>query len=166
MNKLLRLINLVLLFSQVFVCLAISQTNPGKPTSNFTHLIHVSVTDEKNQQVINGLPQEAFTIFYGDEKQEVTFFGKQDTPASIGILVDASGSMKAHTKQLREFKAAVLNFIRQSNPANNYFVMSFKEESLLLTDLTENVEAITDALNQAIAAPYGGVGYTMPFTVR
>lgn len=155
MNKRLPMLSLVLISSQVLVCLAIAQTSSTKPALNFTHLIHVSVSDETNRRVINGLPQEAFTIFYGDEKPAVTFFGGQDAPASIGILVDASGSMKAHSEKLREFKAAVLNFIRQNNPANNYFVMSFQEKSQLLTDVTKNVESISNALSQAIAAPHG-----------
>jgi Ca-activated chloride channel family protein len=153
MIKVLQVICLILLSFQVLVCLAIAQSK--KPNSEFSHILHISVFDEQNRAYINGLPKEAFTIFYAGEKQTVTFFGEQDVPASIGILVDASGSMKAHTKRLREIKAAVLNFIRQSNPKNNYFVMSFREKSQSLTDFTKNIATIGDALDQAIAAPQG-----------
>lgn len=155
MNKLRHLIGLILVSFQVVVCLALAQTSPAKPDSNFTHLIHVSVSDEKNQRVINGLPKEAFTIFYGDEKQEIAFFGEQDTPASIAVLVDASGSMKEHAETVKKICTLLLKFIEQSNPANNYFVVNLQEQTRFLTDLTKDVATIGKALNESIAAPQG-----------
>ncbi|MEW6128950.1 MAG: VWA domain-containing protein [Acidobacteriota bacterium] len=153
MNKPLRLISLVLISWLGLVCLCLPQTAYQKQNSAYSHLIHVTVSDEKKKSIVEGLPKEAFTVFSEDEKQDITFFAGQHVPTSIGLVIDASGSMQSHKDKVTTIQTALLKFVSQGHSSNNYFVMSFQEEPRLLADWTKNIETIKTALNQAVARP-------------
>ena len=55
-------------------------------------LVSVSVVDPLNREVV-GLNKEDFEVFEGKEKQAIRHFSSEDTPLSLGIIFDASGSM-------------------------------------------------------------------------
>lgn len=56
-------------------------------------LVPVSVTDPR-QRLVSGLRAENFQVFEGKKPQEIRHFSSEDLPVSIGIILDASGSMK------------------------------------------------------------------------
>src|SRR5215469_2430984 len=66
-------------------------------------LIPVSVTDSKNHAV-TGLGRESFRIFDGRVEQPVVHFAREDSPLSVGIVFDSSGSMR---NKLAQSRAAV-----------------------------------------------------------
>nr|AUN37155.1 BatA [uncultured bacterium] len=92
------------------------------------------------------MKKNAFTVFAGDKQQEITYFGEQDLPVSIGILLDTSGSMEYSRKRADLLKDVVAKFVRENNPANEYFVMGFKNKGQLLVDWTKDVDAITGVI--------------------
>ena len=93
-------------------------------------LIRLTVTVWNGRGFVNGLTREAFQI--SDEKvaRQVEFFETDDAPASIGILIDTSESMKVDLgeKILNRFgKEMLSSFIQRSNIGNEYFLLSFDE---------------------------------------
>jgi Ca-activated chloride channel family protein len=56
-------------------------------------LVPVTVTDRKGA-VINGLDQSRFQIFEEGVPQAIASFSSEDLPASIGLVLDVSGSMR------------------------------------------------------------------------
>src|SRR4029434_8216589 len=52
----------------------------------------VTVTDTYGRYV-SGLSQKAFTLFDDKQQQEITFFSDDDSPVSVGVIFDVSGSM-------------------------------------------------------------------------
>jgi VWFA-related protein len=55
-------------------------------------VLHVTVRDRKGAYV-TGLRQEAFNVIEDGQAQTVRLFTDTDTPATIGLLIDSSGSM-------------------------------------------------------------------------
>src|SRR5215469_5867637 len=55
-------------------------------------LVPVLVTD-RNDRLITGLEKEHFKIFEDKVEQAITQFASDDTPVSIGLLFDCSGSI-------------------------------------------------------------------------
>jgi Ca-activated chloride channel homolog len=58
-----------------------------------------------------------------------------NTPLSVGILVDTSGSMEPKIPQAR---AAIAQFIRELNPSDDIFLYAFSDQEFLLQSFTTN----------------------------
>src|SRR3954451_685661 len=56
-------------------------------------IVPVTVTDRKGA-VINGLDRSRFQIFEEGVPQAIATFSSEDLPASIGLVLDVSGSMR------------------------------------------------------------------------
>jgi VWFA-related protein len=89
----------------------------------------VSVTDE-NAKPFPGLKTENFSVTIDKSPRNITAFRAESIPASIGLLVDASGSMGPETsKRAKEFQRKISEglsrFLAVSNRANNYFAAAF-----------------------------------------
>src|SRR5512137_2253633 len=62
--------------------------------TSFTDLVvlHVMVTDKRGAYV-SDLSQDAFAILEDNRPQTITMFSGEDAPATVGLLIDGSGSM-------------------------------------------------------------------------
>src|SRR5579872_887368 len=79
-------------------------------TSNLV-VLPVSVLDSKGE-FVSGLGIENFAVFENSQSQKIAFFRQEDTPVTVGLLVDHSGSMNG---KLPEVAAAAEIFARSSN---------------------------------------------------
>jgi VWFA-related protein len=70
------------------------------------------------------MPQSRFTVYDNGRRQEVTLFSNEDTPVTVGLVIDASGSMKP---KLPEVIVAAATFARQSNPQDEMFTIAFND---------------------------------------
>ena len=95
-------------------------------------LVPVSVTDPKDR-LVTGLRAENFQLFEGKKAQEIRHFSSEDVPVSVGIILDASGSMRSKMSRVRE---AVLQFCQESNPQDEFFMVVFSDQPRLATDFT------------------------------
>ena len=84
--------------------------------------------------------------------QTVTFFQNEDTPVSVGLVIDSSGSMQ-HKREA--VIAAGLAFARSSHPGDEMFTVNFNERvwSGLPPGLpfTSDIEEIERALQRSTA---------------
>ena len=80
-------------------------------------LINVTVTDPMGR-FVTGLEKAHFKVLENKATQEITQFGAEDVPLSLGIVFDASGSMGHKMSKARE---AVAQFMKTSNPEMNSF---------------------------------------------
>jgi Ca-activated chloride channel family protein len=83
----------------------------------------VKVTDRQGRFVAD-LKKENFRVYEDGRIQEITLFESGDIPATVGLIVDHSGSM--HTKLL-EVNAAAIAFSQSSNPQDEMFVVNFND---------------------------------------
>ena len=97
--------------------------------------VTVTVTDQSGRYV-TGLQKGDFKI-YVDGVQRPLEFLRQDfnTPVSIGILADTSGSMEPKLQQLR---AAISQFISNLNAQDDVFLFAFSNRPFLLQPFTTN----------------------------
>lgn len=95
-------------------------------------LVPVSVTDPA-QRLVTGLHAENFELFEGKKPQEIRHFSSEDLPVSIGIILDASGSMANKMGRVRD---AVNQFCEAANPQDEFFMIVFADQPRLLTDFT------------------------------
>ncbi len=64
-------------------------------------LVPVSVTDPSNRYVL-GLEQSNFHLLEDGVEQKIKHFSSEDSPLSIGIIVDTSGSMGGKLETSRQ----------------------------------------------------------------
>ncbi|HXX19943.1 MAG TPA: VWA domain-containing protein [Candidatus Acidoferrum sp.] len=83
----------------------------------------VSVTDGHGNFVA-GLAIENFRVLEDGQPQNITFFEQENTPITVGLIVDHSGSMGP---KLRDVAAAVLAFAHSSSPDDEMFVIDFAD---------------------------------------
>jgi len=109
-------------------------------------LLDVSVRDSSGG-IVGDLTKENFTIYEDGKRQEITQFAHADTPVTVGLVVDESGSMR---QKQAEVITAALAFIRGSNPQDEIFVINFNEKPRRgLPDLqlfSDNASELRDAL--------------------
>ena len=113
-------------------------------------VLNVTVTNEKGV-LSRGLHLGSFSITADKQPQKILSLSDQDVPASIGILIDDSGSQYvAPSDGLSlpgKLRPALERFLRVSNPANEYFVVTFNSQAQLVQDWTSDPQAILDTLD-------------------
>jgi Ca-activated chloride channel family protein len=105
-------------------------------------LVNVTVTDPYNR-LVTGLESDNFRIFEDNVEQEVVNFSSEDVPASIGVILDLSGSM---ANKLGRAKEAALQFFKTANPQDEFFLIGFNDHARLLSAFTDDVEALQSGL--------------------
>ena len=114
-----------------------------KITSGLVNLY--AVVREKNRPVA-GLTREDFDLKEDGRQQEIKFFSREtNTPLTLGILIDTSGSqVNVLGAEQREAKT----FINEVIGANDLaFVLRFDTEVELLQDLTANKRLLARAID-------------------
>jgi len=103
----------------------------------------VTVTDLYGR-FVSGLSKNAFSIFDNKQEQEISFFSDDDSPVSVGILFDVSGSMGGD--KVRRARDALAHFIQTSHDRDEYFMIAFNSRAQLLMDRTRDGNAVLDKL--------------------
>ena len=112
-------------------------------------LLDVSVKDP-NGGYVTGLEKSNFEVFEDGRPQIVTEFARADTPVTVGLVVDNSGSMRLKRP---EVVMAGLAFAKESNPKDEFFVVNFNNH--VVRGLPDRV-AFTDNLQLLRSALYYG----------
>jgi VWFA-related protein len=93
---------------------------------------------------VPGLAREQFSIFIDKVPQQITGFSQNDTPCSIVILLDISASMRGNLKDIQEH---LKEFLQESNPTNEYLLITFGETSQIIVDWTKDTGRILSGAN-------------------
>ena len=101
-----------------------STASPAITVKSELVALPVRVTDAHGN-VVPGLTQEAFSVFEDGRPQKLTLFQQEDTPVTVGLVVDHSRSMGP---KLAEVTAAVSAFAHSSNPQDEMFVVDFNDD--------------------------------------
>ena len=84
-------------------------------------LIPAHVTTSTGRSVTT-LTQGNFRLTQDNVEQTITHFAMDDAPVSIGLLFDASGSMRSKMQKASEAAAA---FFKTSNTEDEFFLIEF-----------------------------------------
>ena len=107
-------------------------------------LINTLVTD-RHGRAITGLGASSFRLFEDGQEQVVKYCVGEDMPASVGLVLDTSGSMGDKIDLLKQ---AAVQFVRAANPADEYLLLEFQARPQVVIPFT----ADTDDLLHAIAS--------------
>jgi VWFA-related protein len=122
----------------------------GDPSTTFRAnttlvLVPVTVTDSMNRFVL-GLEQKNFKVLEDGVEQKITHFSGEDSPLSVGLAFDESGSMDYKLRTARE---AVKYLLKTMNAADEVFLVEFSDAARLSVGFTSQVDRIPSALEAA-----------------
>ena len=109
-------------------------------------VVYAAVYDGTGQ-LVSSLTKEDFEVYENKIVQELTYFGLDDVPSTVGIVMDSSGSMRGKKDFVDE---ATDLFLEMTNPANELFLLAFNNEIEIAEDFTRDMEDIRDALFNVI----------------
>lgn len=92
---------------------------------------------------VPGLQREHFRVFENDTERPIRYFSSQDSPVSIGILLDTSGSMNP---KLRETRDAVSRLLRTAAAGDEYFLIAFADRPRMRSDIGRDANEILRTL--------------------
>ena len=101
-------------------------------------LVPATVTDPMNR-LVTGLEKENFEIYDNNVGQMIKSFSTEDAPVTIGIVFDLSGSM---TSKFARARKALSEFLRTSNPQDEFFVVGFNDRPAVIVDFTSQVDDV------------------------
>jgi len=101
-------------------------------------LIPTTVTNDRGQYV-GGLEKENFTVFEDRVQQDVTYFSTEDSPMSLGIVLDSSGSMNQITAAARRNGGACMS---AGTTEDEYFLIVFSDKLKVNTDFTTDLRSL------------------------
>lgn len=136
------------------VALVAAQTSGQSHFSAHSDLVvlNVAVTDGRGA-FVSGLGANAFHVLEDGRPQKVSFFAEQDAPATIGLLIDASGSMLENRTRVI---AAITEFAKASNPADEFLPLVFNEDVIGVLPgherFTQDPAALREALTHSLSA--------------
>jgi VWFA-related protein len=129
-------------------------------------VFNVSVLD-KDGRPVTGLAEQDFRVYEDGREQKIKIFQPEDTPSTVGLLIDNSGSM---VNKRNDVVHAATSYIGAAHPDDEIFIVNFNRQvwfgltpsqpfttdrSELRTALTktraEGTTALYDALKVSLA---------------
>ncbi len=126
--------------------LALPQEPSFRSTSSELVVLPVIVTDRPDH-FVSGLTQDQFAVYDNGRPVDVQFFSSEDTPVTVGLVIDASSSMR---RKIGHVIAGATAFAKASNPDDELFAMFFNDKVYdALPDRRFVLAADVDGLNRA-----------------
>ncbi len=123
------------------------QGTPAQFRTEVEQIVIYSSVYDRDSTLVTGLTKEDFLIYENKVQQEITYFGQDDVPSTVGVVIDSSGSMRDKFDLVND---ATRLFLSKNNPENELFFVAFKDEVRLEQDFTRDVEDIYDALDNVV----------------
>jgi VWFA-related protein len=146
-TRLLRLLVLSLL-ALVPTVLAAQEVDPNDVIKVNTDLVvlDAQVIDRKTRKVFGPLRKDDFEILEENVKQEIAYFGQDQLPLSILLLLDISRSVRPVIEQIGE---GANNALRQLKPEDEVAVMAFADYPKLIQPFTKDRAVTANKINEA-----------------
>jgi VWFA-related protein len=106
--------------------------------------VPVSVLDRQGR-FIPDLKREDFRVFENGVEQSVAYWEPADKPFTVALLLDTSPSTQFHLWQIKE---AAIAFAKQLRPQDRVLIVSFNDQVLLLTEVTNDMNVISAVIEQ------------------
>ncbi len=124
-------------------------------------LLDVSVKDRAGEHIPN-LSKGDFRVYEDGKLQEITQFGSDDVPVTVGLVIDTSGSMRSKHDHVI---TAAMSFIQASNRKDEIFIVNFGDrvnyglaDGVLFTDDSRRLrEALSLGLPEGRTALYDAI---------
>ena len=114
------------------------EAQPNLRVDSSLVVIPIHVTTDIGASVTT-LKQNNFRLIDDDIEQPIAHFDRDDAPISIGVLFDASGSMRPRMLKAAE---AVASFFRTANTEDEFFLVQFSDKAKLVLPFTTDSESV------------------------
>ena len=147
-----------------------AQDQDGFRFRSGVELINVTATvTDSDSRFVSGLRKEDFTVYEDGQRQEVTHFSNERVPVSLGIALDASGSMTSD--KMSAARSAIDRFIYDLlGKDDELFFMEFANRPYISQGWTADRRAISRAVNDVNAsggtAMYDAVADAIPLAEK
>lgn len=131
-----------------FLCCSIAfaaETRTHRPTFEATAdlvLINATVLD-RHYRPVRGLTRDDFRLFENKAEQTIAFFAEEETPLSLAVVFDASGSMQS---KIAAGRTALRDILRAPNDTDEFALISFSQQPEVTVDWTRDDSAILNRL--------------------
>ena len=125
-----------------------AESPPGDVGKQPNYRQVVIAAQSQNDHPLSKLTAEDLRLYQGDKQLQIAFFEPQ--PATVGIVVDTSGSMDP---KLPLCRIALKAFIEDLNPSDEISLFAFSDRQFLLAKWTTDHAAVIQRL--AILHAYG-----------
>ncbi|MDX6577111.1 MAG: Ca-activated chloride channel [Blastocatellia bacterium] len=113
------------------------------------------VIDKKTRRVIGDLSKADFELYEQGVKQPISYFGRDELPLSIMLLLDVSGSVRPILHQIRD---GALSALQRLKPQDQVAIMAFANISNLAQDFTKDRSLAARKIEEATATDALGRG--------
>jgi len=146
--------SLILLIVVAAATVTGAQPQEGFRFKSGVEFVNVTATvTDGNGRFVPGLRQEDFTVYEDGQIQDVSHFSSDRVPVSLGIALDASGSMSP--EKLAAARAAIERLIfKLLDEDDDLFFVEFATRAEITQGWTTDRQLISDALKQVV--PVGG----------
>lgn len=125
-----------------------------KPLDSFevrTNLVLINATVlDRNHRPVRGLARDRFQLFENRVEQPVTYFTEEETPVSLAIVLDVSGSMAGKFTGAIE---ALKTVLENANHDDEFSLITFSDRSQLAAGWTTDAVEIQNCA--ALQRPQG-----------
>jgi len=122
----------------------IAQALSGRPIRADVELVLVAVSVvDPLDRTVTGLTKDNFEVLEDRKLQQVEQFSSEDTPISLGIIFDTSGSM---ADKIDKSRIAVGQFLRTANPEDEFFLITFNDRPEKPSGFTTELGSIQNKL--------------------
>src|SRR5262249_10798128 len=136
---------------------------PSFRTASSELVVLPVVVTERDGRYVSDLSSERFAVFDNGRRIPIDLFTNEDTPVTVGLVIDASSSMRP---KIGEVAAASMAFARASNPDDELFAIRFNDDVadavadrpfLLASDVAALEAAMTAVRPDGRTALYDGI---------
>lgn len=107
-------------------------------------LVNIPIlVSDRSGRYIPQLTQNDFLLYEDGTQQEIAFFGDEEVPFNVALLLDVSPSVQG---SLEEIQRAALEFVRQLRGGDRVMIVSFDKDIHYHTDFTSNRRELESAI--------------------
>ncbi len=128
------------------------ETSPDAKYSSEVNVVNVLATvREKDGKIVSNLTKDDFTIQEDGRPETIKYFAQQfDSPLTLGLLVDTSGSERRNIEAERRASYKFFDQVLRENK-DKAFLIHFDRQIELLQDLTSSRTQLDKALDDLTA---------------
>jgi Ca-activated chloride channel family protein len=132
------------------VCIGVVEAAQTPTFSARTETVRVDVSVLDRGQVVRGLKAEDFELLDNGVPQRVDFAGFEDTPVSVVLALDMSGSVSG--PRLEQLRAAGGRMTSALRPGDAAGLVAFSDRVDIRSRPTSDLDRLSAALQQPVAA--------------
>lgn len=126
-----------------------SQASPKVHLRSDSDLVLISATVvDANGRIITGLDRSRFRVLDDRQEQSLQSVALEETPVSVVVVFDVSGSLK---RDIADLRSALNVFLDSLRPDDDVSLITFRDRPMIAVPSTHDLAAVREAAGRAQA---------------